>query len=259
MKHKDIVNHIVNWLTEYSNISKTEGFVVGISGGIDSALTSTLCALTGKKIMCLNLPIRQHQTEYNLGKAHIEWLTKNYNNVSHEEINLTQILEAMEKTYDQEIQDFLTMANTRARIRMTTLYAYAGHHKLLVAGTGNKIEDFGIGFYTKYGDGGVDVSPIADLMKSQVYALAAEVGVVDSILNAKPTDGLFADGRTDEDQIGASYDELEWAMLYIEHKNNTSLTDRQKIVMQIYQSRNSANKHKMNPIPVCIIPKEFFN
>jgi NAD+ synthase len=149
------------------------------------------------------------------------------------------------------------MANTRARLRMTTLYAYAGHHKLLVAGTGNKVEDFGIGFFTKYGDGGVDVSPIADLMKSQVYALANSVGVVDLILNARPTDGLFSDGRTDEDQIGASYDELEWAMLYIENKEIYDLTERQKIAMQIYQSRNRANKHKMDPIPVCVIPKEF--
>jgi len=149
------------------------------------------------------------------------------------------------------------MANTRARLRMTTLYAYAGHHKLLVAGTGNKIEDFGIGFYTKYGDGGVDVSPIADLMKSQVYALAESVGVTHTILKARPTDGLFADGRTDEDQIGASYDELEWAMLYIENKETFVLNDRQKLVMEIYQSRNKANKHKMDPIPVCLIPKEF--
>ena len=187
----------------------------------------------------------------------INWLKKNYSNVSSAEVDLTPILDEMEKTFDSEIQDFLTMANTRARLRMTTLYAYAGHHKLLVAGTGNKIEDFGIGFYTKYGDGGVDVSPIADLMKSQVYALAAKVGVIDSILNCKPTDGLFADCRTDEDQIGASYDELEWAMLYIENYENYGLTERQKVVMEIYYSRNKANKHKMDPIPVCVIPKEF--
>ena len=184
-------------------------------------------------------------------------LKKNYPNVTSAEANLTSIFEEIENSFDKSIQDFLTMANTRARLRMTTLYAYAGHHKLLVAGTGNKIEDFGIGFYTKYGDGGVDISPIADLMKSQVYALAAKVGVVDEILKARPTDGLFADGRTDEDQIGASYDELEWAMLYIENEESYSLSDRQKIVMQIYMSRNKANKHKMEPIPVCIIPKEY--
>jgi len=259
MQKQAIINHIVNWLTSYSETSKTEGFVIGISGGIDSALTSTLCALTGKKVICVNMPIRQNKSEYDRGNAHIEWLKKNYSNVSSAEVNLTPIFEEMEKTYDKDLQDFLTMANTRARLRMTTLYVYAGHHKLLVAGTGNKIEDFGIGFYTKYGDGGVDVSPIADLMKSQVYSLAAELSVVDSILNARPTDGLFADGRTDEDQIGASYDELEWAMQYIENNESYDLNERQKIAMQIYTSRNRANKHKMDPIPVCIIPKTLFN
>jgi len=256
MKHQEIIDHIVNWLKSYSENSKTEGFVIGISGGIDSALASALCALTGKKVICLNMPIRQHKTEYDRGNEHIEWLKKKYPNVSSAEVNLTSIFEEMEKTYDKEVQDFLTMANTRARLRMTTLYAYAGHHKLLVAGTGNKIEDFGIGFYTKYGDGGVDISPIADLMKSEVYALAARAGVIDSILNARPTDGLFADGRTDEDQIGASYDELEQAMLYLENNESYALNDRQKIAMQIYQSRNRANKHKMDPIPVCLIPKD---
>jgi NAD+ synthase len=259
MKNKLVVNHIVNWLTSYSNQSKTDGFVVGISGGIDSALTSTLCALTGKKVICITMPIRQMKNEYDRGKAHMEWLQQNFKNVSIAEVNLTPIFEEIENTFENDIQDFLTMANTRARLRMTTLFAYAGHHKLLVAGTGNKIEDFGIGFYTKYGDGGVDISPIADLMKSQVYALAKEVGVIDLLLNAKPTDGLFADGRTDEDQIGATYDDLEWAMLYIEHKETYALNDHQKNVMSIYRQRNTANQHKMNPIPVCEIPKEFFN
>lgn len=257
MQKQAIITHIVNWLKSYSEKSKTEGFVIGISGGIDSALTSTLCALTGKKVICLNMPIRQHKSEYDRGNAHIEWLKSKFSNVSSAEVNLTPIFEQMENTYEKEIQDFLTMANTRARLRMTTLYAYAGHHKLLVAGTGNKVEDFGIGFYTKYGDGGVDVSPIADLMKSQVYSLAAEVGVIEAILRARPTDGLFADSRTDEDQIGATYDELEWAMLYLENNETYELSDRQKTVMQIYQSRNRANKHKMDPIPVCLIPKEF--
>ncbi len=259
MQKKEIVNHIVNWLSEYSVNSKTEGYVIGISGGIDSALTSTLCAMTGKKVICLNMPIRQHKTEYDRGNAHIEWLKQTFSNVTSAEVNLTSIFEEMEKTYEDSIQDFLTMANTRARLRMTTLYVYAGHHKLLVAGTGNKVEDFGIGFYTKYGDGGVDISPIADLMKSQVYALAAEVGVIQEILQARPTDGLFADGRTDEDQIGATYDELEWAMLYLENKETYELNERQKIAMHIYQSRNKANKHKMEAIPVCLIPKDLLS
>ena len=256
MQKTAILNHIVNWLNDYINTSKTNGFVIGISGGIDSALTSTLCAKTGKKVICLNMPIRQHKTEYDRGNAHINWLKENYPNVSSVEVNLTSIFETMESTFETVIQDFLTMANTRARLRMLTLYAYAGHHKLIVAGTGNKVEDFGIGFYTKYGDGGVDVSPIADLVKSEVYSLAAEVGVIDEILNARPTDGLFADGRTDEDQIGATYDELEWAMTYIEHKDTYALNERQQYVMQIYTSRNKANKHKMDPIPVCLIPHQ---
>jgi NAD+ synthase len=258
LKKKEIIDYIVNWLTNYSNQSHTKGFVIGISGGIDSALTSTLCALTGKSVICLNMPIEQHKAEYDRGNTHIEWLKKTFPNVSSYEVDLTTIFNQIKNTYDSSIQDFLTMANTRARLRMTTLYAYASHNHLLVAGTGNKIEDFGIGFYTKYGDGGVDVSPIADLMKSQVYALAKEAGVIDDILNARPTDGLFADGRTDEDQIGATYDELEWAMLYIENKESYKLDARQVEVMQIYNGRNKANRHKMEPIPVCEIPKHLF-
>jgi len=152
----------------------------------------------------------------------------------------------------------LNMANLRARIRMSTLYALAGAHQYLVTGTGNKIEDFGVGFYTKYGDGGVDLSPIADLYKTQVYELANELGIVTNIQTAKPTDGLFADGRTDEDQIGASYPELEWAMEYIANKETFELNPRQKMVMDIYLKRHKANKHKMDPIPVCLIPKGYF-
>lgn len=256
MKRKQVIDYIVNWLSEYSRKSGTDGFVIGISGGIDSALTSTLCALTGKKCIVLNMPIRQGKDEFTRGMEHIDWLKQNFKNVESSLVDLTGIFERIETDFPEEIQDFLTMANTRARLRMTTLYAFAGHHRLLVAGTGNKVEDFGIGFYTKYGDGGVDISPIANLMKSEVYALAAEAGVVSSILNARPTDGLFADGRTDEDQIGATYDELEWAMLYLENKETYSLDERQQRVMEIYQQRNKANRHKMEAIPVCIIPEE---
>jgi NAD+ synthase len=259
MKQKEIIAHIVNWLKDYSNTSGTEGFVIGISGGIDSALTSTLCAMTGKKVICLNMPIRQIKNEYDRGNEHISWLKNKFSNVSSAEVDLTAIFEQMENSYDKEVQDFLTMANTRARLRMTTLYAYAGHHKLLVAGTGNKVEDFGIGFFTKYGDGGVDLSPIADLMKSQVYQLAAELGVTGSILKARPTDGLFADGRTDEDQIGASYDMLEWAMLYIENKESYALNEEQTKALNIYMSRHKANRHKMDAIPVCPIPKHLLS
>lgn len=246
--------HIVEWLKAYSESSKTGGFVVGISGGIDSAVTSTLCALTGKRVVALNMPIRQFKAEFDRSAEHIAWLTATYKNVESATVDLTPVLESLENTFDKDLQDFLTMANTRARLRMTTLYAYATRYKLLVAGTGNKVEDFGVGFYTKYGDGGVDLSPIADLYKTQVYALGKEMGLVESILNARPTDGLFADGRTDEDQLGATYPELEWAMDYLEKKDDYALSARQTHVMEIYTTRHRANRHKMEPIPVCLIP-----
>lgn len=255
MKALEIKEHIVNWLNNYSEESRTSGFVVGISGGVDSAVTSTLCALTGRRVVVLNMPIRQFKNEFDRSSEHITWLKKKFKNVESAAVDLTPVLETIESVFDPDLQDFMTMANTRARLRMTTLYAYASRYKLLVAGTGNKVEDFGVGFYTKYGDGGVDVSPIADLFKTEVYTLGKEIGVVKSILNARPTDGLFEDGRTDEDQLGATYPELEWAMTYIENKETYGLDARQKHVMEIYTTRNRANKHKMEPIPVCLIPK----
>ena len=256
VKKKEIITHISNWLKDYSDRSKTNGFVIGISGGIDSAVTSTLCALTGKRLIVLNLPINQNQTEFHRSTEHIDWLLKNFKNVETQTVELSDIFKGFEKDLPEPIQDFLTMANVRSRVRMITLYAFASHHKLLVAGTGNKIEDFGIGFFTKYGDGGVDLSPIADLTKTEVYDLASELNIIESIQKARPTDGLFADNRTDEDQIGASYSELEWAMDYVENKKTDTLNDRQKAVLEIYNSRNRANKHKMEAIPVCLIPKE---
>jgi NAD+ synthase len=257
MQKKEAADYIVHWLRQYSDNSGTKGFVIGISGGIDSALTSMLCALTGKTTLCLNMPIRQHSTEYERSKEHILWLSNKFPNVTSEEVDLTKAFEQLEESFPEGIQDWLTMANTRARLRMLTLYAHACHNKLLVAGTGNKVEDFGVGFFTKYGDGGVDISPIADLMKSEVYALAGELGVAKSILSAKPTDGLWADGRSDEDQIGASYDELEWAMRFLEHPHDFSkLSKREELVLDIFTRMNTANKHKMEPIPVCHIPKE---
>src|ERR1035437_3949382 len=257
MKKSEVINHIVNWLSQYAEQSKTDGFVIGISGGIDSALTSTLCAKTGKSVICLNMPIHQHKAEYDRGHEHINWLKNNFKNVTFHEVELTETFKSISAALPVDTQDWLTMANTRARIRMTTLYAFACHYKMLVVGTGNKVEDFGIGFFTKYGDGGVDISPIADLMKSEVFALAKELNVVNSIQSAKPTDGLFVDSRSDEDQIGATYDELEQAMKFIANPHDFStLTDRQKIVLDIYARMNKANQHKMNPIPVCIIPNE---
>jgi NAD+ synthase len=257
MKTQAVIQHIVGWLRNYSDKSCMNGFLIGISGGIDSAVTSTLCTLTGKPVICLNMPIHQHKAEYDRGHEHIRWLKNHHKNVHSYEVELTNTFRSIAEALPPEIQDGLTMANTRARLRMTTLYAFASHHKMLVAGTGNKIEDFGIGFFTKYGDGGVDLSPIADLMKSEVYALARELGIVSSIQQARPTDGLFADSRSDEDQIGATYDELEWMMRFIAAKGDpASLNARQKEVMAIYQQRHAANRHKIDPIPVCVIPDE---
>jgi NAD+ synthase len=256
MNRKEIINHITEWLRKYAEHSATNGFVVGISGGIDSAVTSTLCAMTGKRVIAINMPIRQAAVQVERSKAHITWLQERFKNVEAAETDLSSVLSAFEKVLPLEVQDQLAMANTRARIRMSILYAFAGHHHLLVAGTGNKIEDFGVGFFTKYGDGGVDLSPIADLTKTEVYALAAELGVVDTIQKAAPTDGLFGEERTDEDQIGASYPELEWAMEYIDSGSRNPLTARQEQVLQIYRQRNRANRHKMEPIPVCLIPQE---
>jgi NAD+ synthase len=251
-----INNHIVAWLDAYCGKAGLSGFIVGISGGIDSAVTSTLCAQTGKEVLLLNMPIRQTKAEYERGNKHIENLKVRFSNVSSLEIDLTSTFESLEKVYpDNTVSNHLAMANSRARLRMTTLYAIGQANELLVAGTGNKIEDFGIGFYTKYGDGGVDLSPIADLTKTQVFALAKHLNVVSDIQEAKPTDGLWEDGRSDEDQIGASYPELEWAMDFQGEEN--SLNERQLFVLALYRKLNRANKHKMEPIPVCEIPKEF--
>ena len=249
---------IVKWLKTYAENAKVNGFVVGISGGIDSAVTSTLCAQTGFKVLCVEMPIHQAESQVNRGREHIEQLKKRFPNVSNTETDLTAVFETFKSMAEQSTTDTknlnLSLANTRARLRMTTLYYLAGIEGLLVAGTGNKVEDFGVGFYTKYGDGGVDLSPIADLMKSEVYALAKYLEVPNSIQNAAPTDGLFGDNRTDEDQLGASYDELEWAMLESENeKQANDFEGRQKEVFEIYKRLNYANQHKMNPIPVCKI------
>lgn len=259
MNTEKIITYISEWLRAYSDRSHTGGFVIGISGGIDSAVTSALCAMTGKRVIAVNMPIRQAPEQVERSNAHIKWLQARYANVEAEETDLTAVLTAFEQVLPSDVQDQLAMANTRARIRMSTLYAFAGHHQLLVAGTGNKIEDFGVGFFTKYGDGGVDLSPIADLTKTQVYALAAEMGILDSIQAAAPTDGLFGEERTDEDQIGASYPELEWAMEYEENENKAIVTPRQEAILAIYRSRHRANRHKVEPIPVCSIPKEILS
>jgi NAD+ synthase len=262
MKQQAIVDHIVNWLSNYSQSSRTSGFVVGVSGGIDSALTSTLCALTGKKTLLLEMPIYQAASQVSRAQEHIAWLKQKFTHVFDARVDLTPtydlFMKSMKVLSEDSHTQSLAMANTRSRLRMTTLYYHAGIHGLLVAGTGNKVEDFGVGFYTKYGDGGVDVSPIADLMKTEVYELAAYLGVAQSIQLAAPTDGLWGDDRSDEDQIGASYPELEWAMRFEATTNESTvvLSERQQEVLSIYRRMNAANQHKMKPIPVCVVPEE---
>jgi len=262
MNAQKVTDHIVKWLKDYAENAKVKGFVVGVSGGIDSAVTSSLCAKTGLPTLCVELPIHQAQSQVNRANEHIAQLRKRFNNVTEAEVNLTSTFEDFKNVvpnYENEpkARVDLALANTRARLRMTTLYYLAGLHGLLVAGTGNKVEDFGVGFYTKYGDGGVDLSPIADLVKSEVFALGKYLEVPESIQKAQPTDGLFGDSRTDEDQIGASYDELEWAMkMQDAGKNENDFKDREQEVFKIYARLNRINQHKMIPIPVCEIPND---
>ena len=250
---------IVNWLKSYAENAKANGFVIGISGGVDSAVTSTLCAQTGLKVLCVEMPIHQAESHVSRAKEHISQLKDRFENVENVEVNLTSVFETFKTEVpkmNDEAKVNLSLANTRARLRMTTLYYLAGIHGLLVAGTGNKVEDFGVGFYTKYGDGGVDLSPIADLMKSEVYELGAFLKIPNSILIAAPTDGLFGDDRSDEDQLGASYNELEWAMTEDEKgKQKSDFEGRQAEVFEIFKRLNSQNKHKMEAIPVCLITK----
>ncbi|MCB0461171.1 MAG: NAD(+) synthase [Flavobacteriaceae bacterium] len=259
MQTEKVVNHIVNWLKEYAINAKVNGFVIGISGGIDSAVTSTLCAKTGLQLLCVEMPIHQAKSHVSRGQEHIAQLKQRFPNVSDIKVDLTPVFEEFKTEVSLEGKQStvdMALANTRARLRMATLYYHAGLLGLLVAGTGNKVEDFGVGFYTKYGDGGVDLSPIADLMKSEVYKLGKFLKVPESIMNAAPSDGLFGDARSDEDQIGANYDELEWAMqMHDLGKTATDFSGREKVVFEIFKRYNSGNKHKMTPIPICEIPK----
>jgi NAD+ synthase len=273
MNTKKVVEHIVQWLDNYAESSHSKGFVVGVSGGIDSAVTSSLCALTGKPTLLLEMPIHQAKSQVDRAQEHIRKLKLKHSNVSDLVVNLTPVYDSMvEALAAPEVTPIVEMAraNTRARLRMSTLYYHAAVNSSLVAGTGNKVEDFGIGFFTKWGDGATDLNPIADLTKTEVYAIAQEMGIVESIMNAAPTDGLFGDNRTDEDQIGASYPELEWAMDKIEKAgfNGTlselkiwltgeGMNDRQIRVAEIFYDRHLKNLHKMKPIPVCLIPDEW--
>lgn len=260
MQTEKVIAHIVDWLKEYAENAKCKGFVIGVSGGIDSAVTSTLCAKTGLDLLCLEMPIHQGQNQVTRADRHIDWLMENFPNVSRQPVDLTPVFDSLVEAFpkvDKEEERFMSLANTRARLRMTTLYYFAALKGYLVAGTGNKVEDFGIGFYTKYGDGGVDLSPIADLLKTEVYELGRVLGVNQDIMEAAPTDGLWGDSRTDEDQIGASYPELEWAMKMDENgKVADDFSGREKEVFIIYKKYNTANRHKMIPIPICEIPND---
>ena len=244
MKPLEKAKFISNWIKDYVNKipSKAQSLIIGISGGIDSSVSSTLSAMTGIKTIVLSMPIKQKSSQHDLSLKHQEWLVKNFDNVEAHTINLDKLFETFESTlsnFDSE----LGMANSRARIRMTTLYQVAATNKGIVVGTGNKVEDFGVGFYTKYGDGGVDISPIADCNKSEVWEIGKSINILQEIIDAAPTDGLWDDGRTDEGQLGLKYEELEEAM------NNVNSINREK-----YEKIRKMNLHKMEPIPVCKIP-----
>lgn len=259
---------IVKWIRNYASsanmstpsYSAARGLVVGVSGGIDSALVSTLCAMSRFPTYVVSLPIHQEMSQVNRANLHVKWLQEKYHNVHFIEIDLTKVYDSFEQTFsalnNREFQNELGFANTRARLRMTALYQIATAKNALVVGTGNKVEDFGVGFYTKYGDGGVDISPIGDMTKTEVREMAKSLGVIEEILLAKPTDGLWGDDRCDEDQLGASYPELEWAMEFVNTNPYYSPRDLEKLnsreleVLGIYKKLHSKNLHKMVPIPV---------
>jgi NAD+ synthase len=241
MTPADRIQFIKNWIKNYCNLmeKKPDSLVVGVSGGIDSAVVSTISAMTGINVKVLSMPIRQLKFQDDLSRAHLKWLKNKFSNVDEVIINLDEVFNSFEKTLGK-FNNELAFANSRARLRMATLYQVAGAGNGIVVGTGNKIEDFGVGFFTKYGDGGVDISPIADCLKSQVWDMGKELKILDDIIKAAPTDGLWADGRTDERQLGMSYDDLEKAMLDPKDKN-----------YEKYLKIRKRNLHKMNLIPIC--------
>ena len=246
----ELADEITAWIADYAESNGISTLVIGVSGGIDSAVTSTLSAKTGLSTIVLNIPIHQDPKQYELSNKHISWLESNFDNVESRLVDLTGTYDSFTEEMNEHDLSSLSLANSRARLRMTTLYAIAGSTGGIVVGTGNKVEDFGVGFFTKYGDGGVDISPIADLMKSEVYEIAKALDIVEEIQQAAPTDGLWDDGRTDEEQIGATYTELEWAMAHENNPSEEDMTERQHLVLEIYRGFNKANSHKMNPIPI---------
>ena len=244
MKPLEKAQFISNWIKKYTEMmpSKAQSLVIGISGGIDSSVSSTLSAMTGIRTIVLSMPIKQESTQHDLSIKHQEWLVKKFDNVEAHTVNLDKLFETFENSLSKFDSD-LGMANSRARLRMTTLYQVAAANKGIVVGTGNKVEDFGVGFYTKYGDGGVDISPIADCNKTEVWDMGRKLNILKEIIDATPTDGLWDDGRTDEGQLGLKYKELEEAMI------NPNSPNREK-----YEKIRKSNLHKMEPIPVCKIP-----
>ena len=234
----DIQERIVSWLSDYHDESGLNCWVIGVSGGIDSAVASTLAARTGKPVYAVGMPINQKEGQEELSDAHLKWLEFNYKNVTTLKFDLTDTFNTLARTMKTHGTDKHALANTRSRLRMVTLYQVAGKYGGLVVGTGNKVEDYGVGFYTKYGDGGVDIAPIADLYKTEVWELGRYLGVDPRIVEAKPTDGLWDDGRTDEDQLGASYADLEKAMEFGYGPG-----------VEVLQRFNKMNQHKMQPIP----------
>ncbi|MEN4762353.1 NAD(+) synthase [Chryseobacterium sp. C39-AII1] len=261
MQTQKVIDHIVAWLKDYAEKSRVNGYVIGVSGGVDSGVVSTLAAMTGLKTLLIEMPIRQKEDQVNRAWEHMNDLKSKFPNVETISVNLTPAFEELYKTFDVHDDLYpnekLAFANTRSRLRMLTLYYYGQINGLLVCGTGNKVEDFGIGFYTKYGDGGVDISPIADLYKTEVYKLATALDLVKSIQEAIPTDGLWDAERTDEDQIGATYPELEKIQKEYGTKTTDDYEGRDKEVFQIFDRMHKAAQHKMNPIPVCDIPEEW--
>ena len=248
-----VKEHIVNWLLTKNAEAEKDGFVIGVSGGVDSAVTSTLCAMTKKTVIVVNIPINEVGVNTR-ALLHINWLLDKYTNVKRIDVHMFNAFYTFKQALNSVTRgNELAMANLQSRLRMAALYAEASTRNLLVCGTGNKVEDYGVGFFTKYGDGGVDISPIADLLKSEVRELGRHIDVIEEIVTATPTDGLWPDGRTDTDQIGASYDELEWAMEYLSNHKLSGITERQKKVIDIYCNLHSKNRHKMEVPPICAI------
>jgi NAD+ synthase len=243
-----VSDKIIDWIKNYAQTNKLTSLVIGVSGGVDSGLVSALCAKTKLPTYVISMPIHQEHFQLERARNHCKWLTDNFDNVTFIEKDLTNTFYVFKSLFSNDYNKEVSFANSKSRLRMITLYQVAGSTNGIVIGTGNKVEDFGVGFYTKYGDGGVDISPIADLTKTEVRKMAKIIGVPKYIVTAKPTDGLWEDNRTDEDQIGASYEELEWAMKF--EGTHSDLTDRQHQILKIYNKFNTQNKHKMLSIPI---------